>query len=129
MPAQDVEHLLVEVCRLGRRCFGGLLGGKAHYAEEIRPWHFERVGDLQQVPQRHRDLTAENLLVDGVADAHLLLERADGDSLPPDLPSQDDAKALGLALIAFAIHDSRVYSISGGDRRLRFRIRLETLHP
>ena len=129
MAAEDVEHLLVEVFRLGRRRFGGLLGGQAHHAEELRPWHLERVGDLQQVPQRHRDLAAEDLLVDGVADAHLLLQRADGDTLPPDLPSQGVGNALGLGLVAFAIHGSRVYSISGDNRRLRCHIQIEMPQP
>ena len=56
--------------------------------------------------QGHRDLAAEDLLVDGVAHAHLLLQRADGDALVPDLVAQDGGQTLGFPLIAFSIHGS-----------------------
>jgi len=56
--------------------------------------------------QGHRDLAAEDLLVDGVAHSHLLLQRADGDALTPDLVPEDDGQALGFSLVAVSIHRS-----------------------
>jgi hypothetical protein len=107
VPVQDLQHPRFELVDSGGRgCFGGRDGTEIGPAEELQPIQIERVGDLEEMAHGHRDLAAEDLLVDGVADPHLLLERADGDALTPDLVPKDGGQALGFPLIAVSIHGS-----------------------
>jgi len=105
VPVQDLQHPRFEIVDPGR-CLGGRDGTEVGPAEELEPIQAERVGDLQEMAHRHRDLAAEDLLIDGVAHPHLLLQRADGDALAPDLLPEDGGQALGLLLIAISIHGS-----------------------
>jgi hypothetical protein len=107
VPVQDVQHphlQLVDPC--GRQRVRGRGGTEVGPAEELQPIQIERVGDLEEMAQGHRDLAAEDLLVDGVAHPHLLLQGTDGDALVPDLVPEDGGKALGFPLIAVSIHES-----------------------
>ncbi|HEY3566851.1 MAG TPA: hypothetical protein VGP73_02870 [Thermoanaerobaculia bacterium] len=107
MPLQDLKHLRFElVDSRARRCLGGRDRTQVGPPEKIEPLQAERVGDLEQMAHRHRDLAAEHLLVDGVSHPHLLLQGADGDALAPDLVPEDDCQALGFPLIAVSIHGS-----------------------
>lgn len=107
MPVQDVQHPHLELVDSGGgRRFGGRDGTEVGPAEELQPIQIERVGDLEEMAQGHRDLAAEDLLVDGVAHPHLLLERADGDALTPDLVPENGGQALGFPLVAVSIHGS-----------------------
>jgi len=107
MPVQDVQHPHLQLVDSGgREHLGGRDGAEISPAEELQPIQAERVGDLEEMAHGHRDLAAEDLLVDGVAHSHLLLERADGDALVPDLVAEDDGQALGFPLITIPIHES-----------------------
>jgi hypothetical protein len=107
VPVQDVQHPRLELVDSGGGWrFGGRDGTEIGPAEELQPIQVERVGDLEEMAQGHRDLAAEDLLVDGVAHSHLLFERADGDALVPDLVPKNDGQALGFPLIAIPIHES-----------------------
>ena len=88
MPVQDLQHPRFELVDSGRR-LGGRDGTEVGPAEELQPIQAERVGDLEEMAHAHRDLAAEDLLVDGVAHPHLLLQGADGDALTPDLVPED----------------------------------------
>lgn len=107
MPVQDLQHPRFELIDSGHR---GHLGGQDRTevgpAEELEPLQAERVGDLEEMAYRHRDLAAEDLLVDGVAHLHPLLQGTDGDALTPDLVPKDGGQALGFPLIAVSIHGS-----------------------
>ncbi|HET9208830.1 MAG TPA: hypothetical protein VFR03_00450 [Thermoanaerobaculia bacterium] len=107
MPVQDFQHPRFELIGSGR-CggFGGRDGTEIGPAEELKPLQAERVGDLEEVAHGHGDLAAEDLLVDGVAHPHLLLQRPDGDALTPDLVPKDGGQALSFLLIAVSIHGS-----------------------
>lgn len=107
MPVQDLQHPRFELVDSGHRGhLGGRDGTEVGPAEELKPLKAERVGDLQQVAHRHRDLAAEHLLVDRVAHPHPLLQGTDGDTLTPDLVPEDGGQALGFPLIAVSIHGS-----------------------
>jgi hypothetical protein len=104
VPVQDLQHPRFELIAFGRR--GGREGAEIGPAEDLQPFQAQRVGDLEEMAHRHRDLAAEDLLVDGVAHPHLLLQGADGDALAPDLVPEDGGQALGFPLIAISIHES-----------------------
>ncbi|MFL6234912.1 MAG: hypothetical protein ACJ76N_17390 [Thermoanaerobaculia bacterium] len=107
MPVQDLQHSRFELIdSSGRGRLGGRDGTEIGPAEEVQPVQAECVGDLEEMAQGHRDLAAQDLLVDGVAHPHLLLERADGDALVPDLVPKNGGQALGFPLIAVSIHGS-----------------------
>jgi hypothetical protein len=107
VPVQDVQHPRLElVDRRGRGRLGGRDGTEIGAAEDLQPLQAQRVGDLQEMTHRHRDLAAEDLLVDGVAHPHLLLQRPDGDPLTPDLVPENGGEALGFPLITVFIHGS-----------------------
>jgi len=101
---QDLQHPRFELIAFSRR--GGRDGAEVGSAEDLQPLQAERIGDLEEMAHRHRDLAAEDLLVDGVAHPHLLLQGADGDALAPDLVPEDGGQALGFPLIAVSIHRS-----------------------
>jgi hypothetical protein len=107
MPVQDLQHSRFELVDSGdRQCLCGRAGTEVGTAEELQPLQTERVGDLEEMAHSHRDLAAEDLLIDGVAHPHLLLQRPDGDALTPDLVPEDGGQALGFLLIAVSIHES-----------------------
>jgi hypothetical protein len=107
MPMQDLQHPRFEVVDSGwHRRLRERDRTEIGPAEELQPVQAERVGDLEQMAYRHRDLAAEDLLVDGVAHSHLLLQRADGDALAPNLLPENGGQALGFPLIAVSIHRS-----------------------
>jgi hypothetical protein len=107
VPEQDLQHPRFEIVDSGcRRRLCGRNGTEVGPAEELQPLQAERVGDLEEMAHRHRDLAAEDLLVDGVAHPHLLLQRADGDALTPDFLPEDGGQALGFSLVAVSIHRS-----------------------
>jgi hypothetical protein len=107
VPVQDVQHPRLELVDSGGGWrFGGRDGTEIGPAEELQPLQAERVGDLEEMAHGHRDLAAEDLLIDGVAHPHLLLQRPDGDTLTPDLVPEDGGQALGFPLIAVSIHGS-----------------------
>jgi hypothetical protein len=107
VPVQDVQHPRLELVDSGgRQRVCGRDGTEVGPAEELQPIQIERVGDLEEMAQGHRDLAPEDLLVDRVAHPHLLLERADGDALVPDLVPKNGGQALGFPLVAVSIHES-----------------------
>lgn len=107
MPVQDLQHPRFELIGSGgRRRPGGRDRAEVGPAEDLQPLQAQRVGDLEEMTQRHRDLAAEDLLIDGVAHSHLLLQRPDGDALTPDLVPEDGGQALGFPLITFSVHGS-----------------------
>lgn len=107
MPVQDLQHLRFEIIDSGRRRhLDGRDRTQVGPAEELQPLQAERVGDLEEMAHRHRDLAAEHLLIDGVAHPHSLLQGTDGDALAPDLVPEDGGQALGFPLIAVSIHES-----------------------
>jgi hypothetical protein len=107
VPVQDLQHSRFElIYPSGRGRLGGWDGSEIGPLKELQPVQTERVGDLEEMTHGHRDLAAEDLLVDGVAHSHLLLERADGDALLPDLVPEDGGQALGFPLVAVSIHGS-----------------------
>jgi hypothetical protein len=64
VPVQDLQHSRFKLVDSGGcRRLGGRGGTEIGAAEELQPLQAERVGDLEEMAYRHRDLAAEDLLV------------------------------------------------------------------